>query len=116
MYLIDLSALKRAVPLSRVLSLMGYVRMDVSRTRFRGYCPLRCGAASRCCGFDMAKSIWHCFACGKAGNQLDLWMLHTRLSVYQASVDLCYKAGVEVPFLPQTLAPCLREPKRPEDN
>jgi DNA primase len=46
----------------------------------------------------LAKNAFRCFACGASGNQLDLWAQVQGLNLYEAAIDLCDRANVDIPW------------------
>jgi len=47
----------------------------------------------------LARHVCRCFKCGFVGNQIQLWAALNKMTVYEAAVDLCQQAGVEVPWI-----------------
>jgi DNA primase len=54
---------------------------------------------SRTFSVNLRKNSFQSFKCGAAGNQLDLWMAISGLSIDEAARDLCQRAGVKVPIV-----------------
>lgn len=98
--LIDYPAVRRQIPMQRVLALMGYSATSSRGQQLRGPCPLHEEPASpRCFSVRLDKGLFRCFACGAHGNQLDLWVHWRGLPLYRAAIDLCQHAGVAIPPL-----------------
>ncbi|MEX0641727.1 MAG: hypothetical protein WD468_03450, partial [Pirellulales bacterium] len=38
---------------------------------------------------------FRCFTCGASGNQLDLWSAAQQLPLFEATIDLCHRLGIE---------------------
>jgi len=113
MPMIDFEAVKAAISLSQVLSMLGRLPRLYRKTQFKGFCPLGCDGHLSC-SFNIAKNVWHCHRCKKGGNQLDLYMFVRRMSIHQAALDICNRAGIEPPLLTNPPPACLREPKESE--
>ena len=58
-----------------------------------GACPLHGSTAgtARCFSVNTHAHTFHCFKCNRSGNALDLWTYATRLSIYDAAIDLCQR-------------------------
>jgi DNA primase len=99
--LIDYRAVRRQVPMVRVLELIGYRATSCRGRRLRGACPFHPTKPSpdRCFSVDVAKGLFRCFHCGAQGNQLDLWAQLHHLPLYHAARDLCQRTGVGIPLV-----------------
>ncbi len=96
---IDYEALRAQVPMSQVLELLGFRPLRGRSPQLRGHCPLR-----NCLpvfppkfSVNLQRHLYHCFACGSGGNQLDLWAAVHQLSLPKAAVHLCRVTGMPVP-------------------
>jgi DNA primase len=98
--LIDYRALRRQVPMQRVLDLIGYHATSRRRQQLRGPCPFHVPELShpRYFSVDLNKGLFRCFHCGAQGNQLDLWARLRGLPLYSAALDLCHYSGVAIPL------------------
>ena len=96
---IDFAAVRRAIPIARVLGLLEFEPAQRHGEQLRGPCPLHGCKSDRSRSFsvNLAKNAFRCFVCGAAGNQLDLWRLRTQLSLFDATVDLCNRLQVSLP-------------------
>jgi hypothetical protein len=97
---VDFAELRRRVSMAQVLELLD---MDLPHRRgdqLRGACPIHESAAPRSRSFsvNLRKNAYHCFRCGSAGNQLDLWAAVTRQNLYQAALSLCERLHIEAPW------------------
>ena len=99
--LIDYRAVRRQVPMERVLQLIDYRAASCRGTRLRGACPFHPTQLSpdRCFSVEVAKGLFRCFHCGAQGNQLDLWAQLHRLTLHNAARNLCQRAGVGIPLI-----------------
>ncbi len=89
------------VPMAKVLGLLGFATSGVTGDQLRGPCPVHRSQSLRSRSFSvhLARDVCHCFKCGFAGNQIQLWAALKGMTVYAAAVDLCQQAGVEVPWI-----------------
>src|SRR5712692_2212418 len=96
---VDFQAIRSLIPMARVLDLLGFVPHESSGDQGRGPCPVHRSTSrkSRAFSANLAKSTFHCFKCGSAGNQLDLWAAATRKQLYEAAIDLCSKLYQDIP-------------------
>jgi DNA primase len=98
---IDYAALRRGITIERVLELIDYRPASRHGEQLRGPCPFHSAehAPLRCFSVHLARGLFRCFHCHAQGNQLDLWAQLHQLSLHQAAIDLCRRAGVDVPLL-----------------
>lgn len=104
MMLIDFAAVRRAVPMLRVLGLIGWVPNFTERASWRGKCPFHPSTnpkPSRSFSVSRSRDLFHCMnkACNRAGDQIQLYALSKGLSAYQAALELCQLEGIPVPYL-----------------
>lgn len=98
---IDYRAVRTAVPMRKVLELLRFVPTKSRGDQRRGPCPVHRSESTTSHVFSvhLRDQTYHCFRCGSKGNQLDLWAEANRLSLYPAAVDLCWHAGIDVPWI-----------------
>lgn len=98
---IDFAQLKELVPIQSVLELIGFVAAERHSDQVRGPCPLHGSSSpsSRSFSVNLRKNTFQCFRCHAAGNQLDLWAMAQKLPIYEASIDLCQRLGIQVPIM-----------------
>ena len=82
---IDYAAVRRAIPMRRVLELLGYEAARRRGDRLRGWCPLQRTCSRESFRVDLRDYLFHCFSCGAGGNQLDLWSA-TERALHEADV------------------------------
>ena len=99
---IDYAAVRRAIPMSRILKLLNYEAVIRRGARLRGWCPLTATCSPESFRVDLGKNLFHCFSCGAGGNQLDLWAAFHDLALHPAAERLCHTAGIAVPWLNQS--------------
>ena len=95
------SEVQSRVPIARVLELAGFVARGVPGDQLRGPSPGHRARSARSRSFSvhLGRGVCHCFKCGFTGNQIQLWAAIKGMTVYEAAVDLCRRAGVEVPWI-----------------
>jgi DNA primase len=89
------------IPLADVLSLLGFVAVEASQDQIRGPCPVHRSTSPRSRSFsaNLKRHVYQCFRCGSAGNQLNLYVAATGLSLHAAAVDLCERLDVDIPWM-----------------
>lgn len=89
------------VSMAQVLELLDFVIRERSGDEVRGPCPVHRSASARRRSFsaNLRRNVYQCFGCGSAGNQLDLYAAATHRSLYAAAIDLCTRAGRDVPWI-----------------
>ena len=96
---IDYAALRAQVPMSRILELLAFRPTRARGPQLRGPCPLPTCPPVWPPRFSVnpQRHAYQCFACGSAGNQLDLWAAAHQLLLPAAAVHLCQVLGIPVP-------------------
>ena len=96
---IDDAALRARVPMSRILELLAFRPTRARGPQLRGPCPLPACPPVWPPRFSVnpQRNAYQCFACGSAGNQLDLWAAAHQLLLPAAAVHLCNVLGIPVP-------------------
>ena len=104
---IDYHAVRRSIPLARVLELLDF-RPTVNQGRnLRGRCVLcssakpenRTSQTRRCFAADLSRDVWYCFQCRQGGDQLTLWSLASHKPLYAATKLLCQSTSLSIPWL-----------------
>jgi len=98
--LIDYAELRRCVSIRQVLNLISWRPVKAKGDQQRGPCPIHHSGSETSTIFsvNLKRNAFQCFKCGEKGNQLDLYVAVTGLPIYEAALDLCEKAGIEVPY------------------
>ncbi len=98
---IDFAAVRAAITIAQVLTLLGFVPRSAYAGQQRGACPLHGSTTgtARCFSVNTTAHTFHCFKCGRSGNALELWATANRLSIYDAAIDLCQRLNVPLPSL-----------------
>lgn len=101
---IDYRRLRREIPISRVLRLVGFEALVVRGDQHRGLCPLP-GCVDRldrrAFSVNVSRNAFRCHRCGSQGNQLSLWSCHlgvTEEELYTITLSLCNALGHPVPW------------------
>jgi DNA primase len=89
------------ITMAEVLGLIGFVPCETSGDQVRGPCPIHrsTSTSSRSFSVNTRLNIYRCFKCGASGNQLDLYVAVTGLSLFPATVELCERLQREVPWV-----------------
>jgi len=102
---IDYGALRQQVSMAEVLALVRFQPASRRGDQVRGKCPIHVSDRDRSRVFsaNLRRNVYQCFSprCASKGNQLDLYVAWTGLSLYDAAIDLCAKLGIDVPYLAQ---------------
>lgn len=99
---LDYAAIRARISIADVLALVNHQPLRIQAAQHRGRCPLHereppFASGSTCFSVNLQRNLFKCFACGAQGNQLDLWRLHTRLPLYQATLELCRRLEMTPP-------------------
>jgi len=97
---IDYRALRAAISMEQVLTLLGHRPAQRRGPQLRGACPIHDPAGAgdrRCFSVRLDRHAFRCFTCGAHGNHLDLWRQVHRLPLYQAALHLCRHAAIQPP-------------------
>ena len=98
---VDFRAVREAVSIRDVLKLVGFVARETRGDQLRGPCPIHGSTSpkSRIFSVHLARNAFRCFKCGSSGNQLDLWAAVTKTDLHAATIDLCRRLQIDVPWL-----------------
>jgi hypothetical protein len=96
---IDYAALRAHVRIEDVLRLANFRASEALGVQLRGPCPIHGSQSptSRSFSVHVDKNTFRCFKCGASGNQLDLWVAISKLSLHEAARDLCERLGIDPP-------------------
>lgn len=91
------------IPMRQVLALIGFVPRETSGEQLRGPCPVHGSASpnSRVFSVNLRRNAYRCFKCGSSGNQLDLWAALNKTDLHTATVDLCERLRLDIPWIRQ---------------
>jgi len=110
---IDYRAVRRAIPLSRVLELLEFHATRSRGSNRRGHCVL-CRSAKpesstnntqSCFAADLSRDVWYCFGCHRGGDQLTLWSLASHKPLYLATKLLCQSTDLPIPWIESVKPP-----------
>lgn len=98
---IDYRRLRAQISMPQVLELIGFQPNSRCGDHLRGQCPLpACQATTdRTFSVNLKRHIFHCFACGEGGNQLDLWASLLDLSLHEAAQSLCHRTHTPISWI-----------------
>jgi putative transposase len=98
---IDFAAVRAAITIAQVLTLLGFTPRSDYAGQQRGACPLHGSThgTARCFSVNIHAHTFHCFKCNRSGNALELWAAANRLSIYDAALDLCQRLSIPLPLL-----------------
>src|SRR5438067_593050 len=98
---VDYRQLRAAISIAEILQLIRFVPAQASGPQLRGPCPVHGSSSksSRIFSVNLKTNVYRCFKCGSAGNQLDLYAAVTKLSLYEAAIDLCEKLNRSPPWI-----------------
>ena len=98
---VDFRALRASVSMVEVLLLIGFVPAQACGPQLRGLCPVHgtSSQSSRTFSVNLQTHVYHCFKCGSAGNQLDLYAAVTKRSLFEAAIALCEKLNRLTPWI-----------------
>ncbi len=90
---LDFRSIKREVDLESVLR---QYRVDLQRNgkdQYRGRCPIHRGEGHEAFHANLARNVFHCFACGTSGTVLDFVAAMERCALYEAAQKLQTMTG-----------------------
>jgi DNA primase len=102
---IDYAKVRELIGIAQVLDLSGFIAAESSGVQVRGPCPVHrsssAHAHSRSFSANLEKNTFRCFKCAASGNQLDLWVAISQLTLHEAAADLCNRLGIDPPLVHQ---------------
>jgi hypothetical protein len=99
MPLIDLTALKREIPVLKALWLLGWKPTTSYYGQHRGACPLhKSKRPDRSRSLAVKDGGWCCHTCKRSGDAVALWAAVKGVNIYSAAIDLCAALGIPVPY------------------
>ncbi len=95
---VNFAAVRAAISVPRALGIIGWRAVSWGSDHHRGPCPIH-GSASRSRSMSVCSRVWYCHKCKIGGDVLDLWARLTGVWDWPCvAVDLCRRAGVQVPY------------------
>jgi DNA primase len=100
---VDFQAVRAKVSISDVLGLVGFTPCQTRGDQLRGPCPIHGSTSpgSRIFSVHLARNAFRCFKCGSSGNQLDLWAAVRKTTLHAATIDLCRRLQIDIPWIDQ---------------
>ena len=97
---IDYAALRRKVPILRILELIEFQPSSRRGDQWRGQCPFAEHPATNkrdpAFSVNVQRDIYYCHRCKSGGNQIDLWAAILQCEIHDAAVDLCHKLHIDI--------------------
>jgi DNA primase len=94
----DFKSIKRGVKLEPVLRHYHVKLRRSGKDQYRGCCPIHRGDGQDAFHANLARNIFHCFACGAGGTVLDFVAAMERCSLFEAALKLQAMKGSSVPM------------------
>jgi hypothetical protein len=85
---LDFKSIKRGVKLESVLRHYHVELRRSGKDQYRGCCPIHRGDGRDAFHVNLARNVFHCFACGAGGTVLDFMAAMERCSLYAAAQKL----------------------------
>ena len=95
---LDFKSIKRGVKLEPVLRHYHVTLRRSGKDQYRGCCPIHRGDGQDAFHVNLARNIFHCFACGAGGTVLDFVAAMERCSLVEAALKLQAMTGSSVPI------------------
>jgi DNA primase len=98
---IDFNALRNTITMEEVLRKIGFEPVSRTGDQLHGPCFIHGSSSPSSKTFSVNLRIgrYYCHKCGSKGNQLELWTVIHKLTIYDAAVDLCRALGRDVPWI-----------------
>jgi hypothetical protein len=109
---VDFDRVKELVSYAAVLKLLGWRHVRMEAGRHRGPCPVHHSTNPRGDSFAVGPMGWTCHKCKRNGDQLALWAQATGRPILEATLDLCGRLDLEVPYLARRPRQA-RKPRQP---
>jgi DNA primase len=95
---LDFKSIKRGVKLEAVLRHYHVTLGRSGKDQYRGCCPIHRGDGQDAFHVNLARNVFHCFACGAGGTVLDFVAAMERCSLLEAAQKLLAMTGCSVPI------------------
>ena len=106
---LDYPAIRSRIPIRHMLELLRYQPVIQRGPQWRGPCPFcfpRVDTAKQLCfSVHVGLDLFQCFRCRRSGNQLDLWVHLSGLTLHSATLDLCHRLNMDPVSLRNTQPP-----------
>src|ERR1051326_8357462 len=87
---VNFAEIKHSVPFAPLLREYHVELRRSGRDQYRGCCPIHGGQSRDAFHVNLAKNVFHCFACGAAGTVLDFVAAMDRCSLREAALKLAH--------------------------
>jgi DNA primase len=97
---VDFDQVRQRVSMAEVLRLLGFEPSSRRGGQLRGPCPVHgsTSAGSRSFSVSLELGRYQCFRCGSRGHALELWAAARGIGLYAATLELCERMGIKVPW------------------
>jgi DNA primase len=98
---VDFNMLRTEIAMVDVLNRLGFQPTSRSGDQLHGPCPVHGSTSPRSRTFfvNLASGRYYCHKCRSRGNQLELWAAVHKLSLHEATADLCRVLARAVPWI-----------------
>ena len=98
---IDFNRLRREITMEQVLDLLSFECTRRRGDQWCGYCPLHeCTEKHRrVFSVNVARGCYYCHKCHSRGEQFQLWAAVTKTPLHPASIELCHRLALDVPWV-----------------
>ncbi len=98
---VDFNVLRAEITMEQVLNQLDFQPTSRTGSQLHGPCLVHGSTSprSRTFSVNLATGRYYCHKCHSHGNQLELWAAVSKLSLYEAAVDLCRALGRKVPSI-----------------
>ena len=98
---IDFNRLRHEITMAQVLDLLGFECTRRRGDQWHGYCPVHRPERRHRTAFsvNVAMGCYYCHKCKSRGDQLILWADANEMLLHPATIDLCHKLKLKVPWL-----------------
>src|SRR5215472_3552287 len=112
---VDYRAVRAAVTMQDVLTLLGWKPRSVAGPLVRGGCPVHTSTHRTSLAFSaqLRRGVWFCHSCKAGGNVIDLYAAVKLLPTFLAAVELCDRLARPVPWIDREGRPVVVHPEAP---
>lgn len=103
---VDFQEVQKLVSLDMVLGWINWRPLFRDRGGRRGPCPIHKGDDPTSRSFTAKGNEWFCWKCRVGGGQIQLYATLYGMKPLAAAVEMCQRAGLDVPYRP-------RRPRQP---
>jgi DNA primase len=98
---IDFHRLRAQITIEQVLDVVQFTPTRRRGDQWYGHCPLHDHASHGRSSFsvNVATRRYTCHRCKSHGNSLELWAAFIKQPLYPATIELCQRLGIQVPWI-----------------